>query len=74
MTTTVKVEANHGWPVRVRTIDPASKRQLHGDLIIPAGETRNCYVHSGCDLEIHEIQPEEIDAPAAPLQHTEPDL
>lgn len=60
MTTKVTVHANHGWPVdvtMVRDSAPAFPTQR-----VAAGDTREFYVHSGQDLLIHEVQPDEIAA------------
>lgn len=60
MTTTVTVKANHGWPVRV-TPAAIDDSYVGEPQIVPAGEERDFYVHSGQDLVIHEIQPGEPD-------------
>ncbi|WP_406853501.1 hypothetical protein ABEG18_13090 [Alsobacter sp. KACC 23698] len=68
MTTTVVVKANHGWPVDVTTIPvgangPAGIHPLEGSTArVAAGEERSFYVHSGQDLRIHEVQPDEVAA------------
>lgn len=58
MTTKVTVSANHGWPVDVTPlplgVGPVTQ--------VPAGESRDFYVHSQQDLLIHEVQPHEIEA------------
>lgn len=60
MTTTVIVKANHGWPVRVTPVDPNTTMELPTqEVIVPRNEERTFHVHSGQDLHIHEIQPEE---------------
>lgn len=62
MTTTVIVKANHGWPVRVRQIDPATGNTVPGsERIVPAGEVGDFVCHSHADLDVHEIQPGEED-------------
>lgn len=55
MTTTVKVAANHGWPVDVT---PMSRNggAVAGKQRVPAGETRDFYVHNRQDLMIREVQ------------------
>ena len=65
MTTTVTVKALHGWPVDVTPV------ALNGALVGPKqrvskGATRDFSVHSGQDLLIHEVQPSELAAEAAP--------
>lgn len=60
MTTTIKVQANHGWPVTVKAIDPKTGEPIeHAGGTVAAGETRDFYVHSGMDLLVHEVQPDE---------------
>lgn len=59
MTTTVKVEANHGWPVKVSGKNPTTGEDVAYGATVPAGETQTFHVHSGMDLLIHEIQPDE---------------
>lgn len=62
MTTTITVQANHGWPVDVTVVDP------NGDegatTRVPANVNRDFVVHSTQDLYIHEVQPGEIEAEA----------
>ena len=57
MTTKVIIEANHGWPVKVMQVDPATLGI--NTSIVEANTTREFYIHSNSDLYIHEIQPEE---------------
>ena len=64
MTTEVRVFAGHGWPVDVTAISrpdgvkgPATR--------IAAGTHGTAYVHSGQDLLIREVQPDELAAEAA---------
>lgn len=64
MTTTITVKALHGWPVRVEKLKPGTDEQLYPTEVVPAGETRDVYIHSGLDLRIHEIQPTEQGVPA----------
>lgn len=62
MTTTVIVKANHGWPVDVHKLDPKTGEPLEHyptERVEPNTE-RTVYVHSGMDLRIHEVQPDEI--------------
>lgn len=63
MTTTVKVSANHGWPVRVIPLDPKtgepSNEWGEDGQVVPKDTERTFSVHSSCDLRIHEIQPDE---------------
>lgn len=60
MTTKVTVAANHGWPVDVTPL-AIGNVQVGGKTRVPAGETRDFYVHSGQDLLVHEVQPAEIE-------------
>lgn len=64
MTTKVTVEANHGWPVRVKTIVVGGATYERDDVIVEANTTQVFYVHSTQDLLIHEVQPDEIDGSA----------
>lgn len=64
MTTKVTVHANHGWPVDVTVIHTDGSPVLGGPLRVPAGITRDFFVHSGADLRIHEVQPSELEAMA----------
>ena len=70
MTTTVKVEANHGWPVDVTRKNigangPDGAYPMADHTVrVPAGETQVFSVHSTCDLLIHEVQPGEVAAAA----------
>ena len=59
MTTKVTVEANHGWPVKVISVDPKTGNWLSEGAIVPANATQVFYVHSSADLIIHEVPPEE---------------
>ncbi len=59
MTTTVKVEANHGWPVDVTPVNPKTG-ELSAVQRVEKNTERTFYVHSGMDLLIHEVQPEEL--------------
>ena len=63
MTTTITVKANHGWPVKVTTIDPETDA-ITAEAHVEAGETRDFHAHSRADLRISEIQPE-VDAKAS---------
>jgi hypothetical protein len=60
MTTRVTVEANHGWPVRVTATDPKTGKPWP-EVIVPAAEKMDFYVHYNMDLIIHEVQPTEDD-------------
>jgi hypothetical protein len=70
MTTKVTVEANHGWPVDVTTLDKDQEGNWTetGKTRVPANEKRDFYIHSHRDLKIHEVQPEEIKAEQAAEQ------
>ena len=60
MTTRITVEANHGWPVRVDFIELETGRANHQrQVIVPPAAKEEFYVHSGVDLRIHEVQPNE---------------
>lgn len=58
MTTEVKVFANHGWPVDVLPIS-INGQAVGEEVRVPAGEIGHFCVHSGQDLLIHEVQPNE---------------
>ncbi len=64
MTTSVAVKALHGWPVDVTARDPRT-----GDAAwtrrVERGTEQTFAVHSGADLVIHEVQPDEIETKAA---------
>ena len=62
MTTRIIVEANHGWPVRVESIDPKTGEKSYPDRVVPANEKQDFYIHSSLDLRIHEVQPDEAAA------------
>jgi len=58
MTTTVKVIANHGWPVQVTPKDRIG--QICGPIsIVDPNEERDFYVFDTQDLHIREVQPNE---------------
>lgn len=61
MTTNVVVKANHGWPVKVGKLDPKTGEPLkhYPAEVVEANTERTVYCHSGMDLLIHEVQPEE---------------
>lgn len=61
MTTTVEIKANHGWPVDIHYIDPKTG-EIQTTTRLPAGTHKIDYVHSGRDMYIHEVQPDEIEA------------
>jgi hypothetical protein len=64
MTTKVSIFAGHGWPVDVTPISrPGGERGA--TTRIAAGAHGDAYVHSGADLLIREVQPEELAAEAA---------
>lgn len=64
MTTKVEVFAGHGWPVDVTPISRPDG--VKGSTTrIAAGTHGVAYVHSGADLLIREVQPEELAAEAA---------
>lgn len=61
MTTNVVVKANHGWPVKVSKLDPKTGAPLEhypADVVAPNTERTIC-CHSGMDLLVHEVQPDE---------------
>lgn len=60
MTTRITVHAGHGWPVVVKGTNPANGAEIIiGPGRVPAGETMDFHIHSGLDLHIHEVQPDE---------------
>lgn len=64
MTTKVSIFAGHGWPVDVTPISrPDGARGV--TTRIAAGAHGDAYVHSGVDLLIREIQPDELAAETA---------
>lgn len=65
MTTTVIVQANHSWPVDVTVIDTATN-EVRNTARVPKDHEERFYVHSGQDLRIHEVQPDEIAAEQPP--------
>lgn len=60
MTTKVTVSANHGWPVDVTPLPTTADGPVGTRTRVPAGETREFYVHYAQALLIHEVQPAEI--------------
>ncbi len=58
MTTKVTVHANHGWPVYVTPI-LRDGSGIGTPSRVAAGDTREFHVHSGQDLLIRELQPDE---------------
>lgn len=63
MTTKVEIFAGHGWPVDVTPISRPDG--VKGPTTrIAAGAHGVAYVHSGADLLIREVQPEELAAEA----------
>jgi len=64
MTTRVAIHANHGWPVRVVTVDRLPDGTVSRSTIrVPPGASLDVYPHASRDVEIHEIQPGEPDFP-----------
>lgn len=61
MTTRVTIFAGHGWPVRYKQVDPKTGDIIGNEQRIEAGVTAETIVHSGADLVVHEIQPDEED-------------
>ena len=59
MTTTVTIDTHAGWPVRVSYTNAGT------NMIVLPFEKRDVYIHDGCDLIIHEVQPGE-GGPSAP--------
>lgn len=62
MTTSIVVKANHGWPVKVTKLDPKTGAALDwppAEVVEPNSE-RTVYCHSGMDLLVHEMQPDEV--------------
>lgn len=57
MTTTVIVQANHGWPVDVTPKRPDGA-EAGPTVRVAANSEKTFYVHSSQDLLIHEVQPE----------------
>ncbi|KMK68577.1 hypothetical protein [Puniceibacterium sp. IMCC21224] len=58
MTTSVIVRAKHGWAVDVTSVDTAT-RNPEWTQQVAAGEEREFHVHSGSDLLVHEVQPDQ---------------
>ena len=59
MTTTVIVRANHGWPVEVTQINPATMEPIAPKQRVEPNTERSFCVHSTADLHVHEVQPHE---------------
>lgn len=59
MTTEVVVKANHGWPVTVMQVDPKTAEAIGLPQTVEAGSERTFHIHSGADLHVHEVQPDE---------------
>lgn len=68
MTTRVTIYAGHGWPVKVQQKDPKTGEDIGQIIIVEPGTTMEYCVHSGADLLVHEIQPDEIDKAEAPAE------
>lgn len=58
MTTTVLVEANHGWPVLVMPLT-ADGSAVGPVVTVEPAFAQTFHVHSGQDLLIHEVQKDE---------------
>lgn len=58
MTTKVTVHATHGWPVDVIHM-PLFDGATGFSTRVEPGEIREFYVHSGQDIRVHEVQPDE---------------
>lgn len=61
MTTKVTVDAHAGWPVKVTCKHPKTGAIDWVQTVEPK-TVKDFYVHSGADLEIHEVQPDEQQA------------
>ncbi len=68
MTTTVLVQANHGWPVLVTPLT-ANGDAVAAVTVVEPDHQQTFFVHSGQDLLIHEVQPD-----AQPVSCDEPIL
>ena len=64
MTTKVEIFAGHGWPVDVTPISRPDGVK-GATTRIAAGAHGMAYVHSGSDLLIREVQPDELAAESA---------
>lgn len=62
MTTNIVVKANHGWPVKVSKLDPKTGAPLehYSAEVVEANTERTICCHSGMDLLVHEVQPDEV--------------
>ena len=60
MTTRVTVDAHGGWPILVGLLsgEPTKKKTIRED-IVPAGEKRDFYIHSGLRIIYIEELPKE---------------
>jgi hypothetical protein len=64
MTSTVVVKANHGRPIDVTVVFPKTGIPWIANAFhVAAGDEMTLVVHSGQDLLVHEVQPDEQDAP-----------
>jgi len=61
MTTNIVVKANHGWPVKVTRLDPKTGKvlEVYPPEVVEANTERTICCHSGADLLVHEVQPDE---------------
>jgi hypothetical protein len=57
MTTTVKIDAHAGWPVRVTRLYPSGDQAV---ATVEPNTEGTFYVHSTMDLHIHEVQRPEV--------------
>lgn len=60
MTTKVTVAANHGWPVKVTGVKPGTRDEVAYGGIVAKNTHQDFFCHSGMDLIVHELQPDEI--------------
>jgi hypothetical protein len=56
MTTKVTVDAHAGWPVRVTTLQDTGHQVI---VTVEPNAVQDFFVHSGNDLRVHEVQPDE---------------
>lgn len=73
MTTKVTIDAHAGWPVDVTMIQKTTAGEQRTTKRVAPNTVDTVYVHSGCDLFIHEVQPAaEPKEPAAPRAVDQP--
>ncbi|MDB5522803.1 MAG: hypothetical protein JWM58_566 [Rhizobium sp.] len=72
MTTKVSVEANHGWPVKVTGVKVGTLEPVNYGGIVPKDQKQDFYVHSGMDIIVHEIPPDEQQTDPEPEPAAEP--